>query len=348
MSSMPNTLAWGIIGTGAIAGDFAQALRASRRCSVVSVSGTSREKAEAFAQRFELPRAARSLEELLADPGVGAVYVATPHPAHEASAMRAIAAGKHVLCEKPLTVDAGSSARLIEAARMQGVFLLEAYMYRSHPIMERLLSALNEGAIGTVRHVSADFTFRAERDPKGRLFDPAQAGGGILDVGGYPMSFARLLAGLRESKPFAEPTSLQASGIIGPTGVDEHAAALLEFQSGMTASISCGIHGEIGRAARIAGDAGHIQFDAPWTPQGGRHGLRNSFVIHRAGARPETVSVECDKATYAIQAELVLDSLPAQEAAWPAMTWADTLGNMRALEAWRAAVDRRAIKLDQA
>jgi len=342
---MPQHLTWGIIGTGAIAGDFAQALRGSQRCSVVSVAGTSADKALAFARRFELPRAARSVEELLADPEVAAIYVATPHPAHEASALRAIAARKHVLCEKPLTVDASSSARLVEAALMHGVFLLEAYMYRSHPILERLLSVLNAGAIGTIRHVHADFTFRAERDPKGRLFDPAQAGGGILDVGGYPMSFARLIAGVREGKPFSEPVSLQASGIIGPTGVDELASALLRFESGMTASISCGVHFDVGRSARIVGDAGYIRFDAPWTPEGGRHGLENSFLVCRANAEPETVSVRCDKATYAIEAELVLDSLPAQEAAWPAMTWADTLGNMRALDAWRAALESTGVRL---
>ena len=342
---MRSNLTWGIIGTGAIAGDFAQALRGSQRCSVVSVAGTSAEKASAFARRFEVSRAACSVEELLADPAVMAIYVATPHPAHEVNALRAIAAGKHVLCEKPLTVDFASSARLIEAARLRGVFLLEAYMYRSHPILSRLVNVLREGAIGTIRHVQADFTFRSERDPKGRLFDPAQAGGGILDVGGYPMSFARLIAGVRENQPFAEPVSLQASGIIGPTGVDELATALLRFESGMTASISCGVHFDLGRSARIAGDAGYIQFDAPWTPQGGRHGLENSFQVCRANAEPETVSVRCDQATYAIEAELVLDSLPAQEAAWPAMTWADTLGNMRALDEWRAALERAGTRL---
>ena len=342
---MARSLSWGIIGTGAIAGDFARALRGSARCTVLNVAGTSYDKSLTFARHYELPRAARSVEELLADPDVSAVYVATPHPAHESCALRAIAAGKHVLCEKPLTVDAASSARLIDAARASGVFLMEAYMYRSHPILERLLSALSSGVIGTIRHVQADFSFRSERNPHGRLFDSAQAGGGILDVGGYPMSFARLIAGVRENKHFCEPTALQASGIIGPSGVDELATALLEFESGMTASISSGVHFDVGRSARILGDGGYIQFDAPWTPRGGRHGLENSFVICRVGRESETVGVRCDQATYAIEAELVADSLPAQEAAWPAMTWDDTLGNMQALDAWRAAVDHRGTRL---
>ncbi len=342
---MTPSLKWGIIGTGAIAGDFARALRGSKRCSVVSACGTSPEKARAFAERFELPRAARSLEELLADPDVAAVYVATPHPAHEANALAAIAAGKPVLCEKPLTANAASTARVIDAARARGVFLMEGYMYRCHPIFQRLIAVLRDGAIGTVRHIRADFTFREERSEAGRLFDLAKAGGGILDVGGYPMSFARLIAGLVHNQPFAEPVTIQASGILGPTGVDELASALLEFESGLTASLTCGVHFDVGRSARVVGDAGHIQFDAPWTPRGGRHGLENSFVIQRPGREPETIAVHCEQATYAIEAELVADCLPAPEATWPAMTWADTLGNMRALDTWRAAVEMRGLRL---
>ncbi len=342
---MTRTLTWGIIGTGAIAGDFALALRGSERCHVRSAAGTSAEKARAFAERHELPHAAASLAELLADREVEAVYVASPHTSHESNALQAIAAGKHVLCEKPMTIDSVSSQRLIAAARAAGVFLLEAYMYRSHPILRRLLDVLRDGAIGTIRHVQASFTFRAERDPHGRLFDPARAGGGILDVGGYTMSFARLIAGVRNDQPFCEPIALRATGIVGPTGVDELASALLEFPSGMTANLTCGVHFDVGRSARIVGDNGYIQLDAPWTPEGGRHGLEGSFVIWRPSREPETVRVRCDQATYAIEAELVLDSLPAQEAAWPAMSWADTLGNMRALDTWRAAIDDAAVRL---
>ena len=335
---MTASLNWGIIGTGAIAADFARALRGSKRCFVVNCCGTSFEKARAFGERFEPPRAARSLEELLADADVEAVYIATPHPAHEANALAAIRAGKHVLCEKPISVDAASTERILAAAQANGVFLMEAYMYRCHPIFQRLVATLRTGVIGAIRHVRADFTFREERNPTGRLFDPVKAGGGILDVGGYPMSFVRLVAGLASGKPFAEPVRLQASGLIGPTGVDELASALLEFDSGLTASLTCGVHFDVGRSARIVGELGHIQFDAPWTPQGGRHGLENSFVVHRAGHESEIFAVRCEQATYAIEAELVLDSLPSREASWPAMTWADTLGNMRALDAWRAAL----------
>src|SRR5262245_53005397 len=120
---MKNTVNWGVIGTGGIAGDFAEALKLSRRCRAVNVVGSSPAKARAFAERFAVPRAAGSLEDLLADREVEAVYVATPHPLHEAQTLACIAAGKAVLCEKPMTVDAAGTLRLIEAARAAGVFL---------------------------------------------------------------------------------------------------------------------------------------------------------------------------------------------------------------------------------
>jgi predicted dehydrogenase len=335
---MKNELRWGVIGTGGIASDFTESLRLSERCRVVNVTGTSPAKARAFAERFELPAHAGDLDALLADPAVEAVYVATPHPSHEAQALAAIAAGKHVLCEKPITVDAAGAARVIEAARARGVFLMEAFMYRCHPLLRTLLSRLKEGAIGQLRHVRADFGFRVPRDPKGRLFDPALGGGGILDVGGYPVSLARLLAGLVEGRPFAEPVKVQSVGVIGPTGADEVATTLLTFRSGMTAQCTSAVHHAVGTTTLLFGEEGQILLPDPWIPGGNRHALETGFTILRDGQAPESVVIRADKATYAIEAELVADTLPGVEAAWPAMSWADTLGNMRVLDAWRAAL----------
>jgi predicted dehydrogenase len=335
---MQSELRWGLIGTGGIASDFAQALRRSNRCRVVNVVGSSPAKARAFAERFALPAHAGDLDALLADPAVDAVYVATPHPAHERQALAAIAAGKHVLCEKPLTVDAGGTARVIDAARARGVFLMEAFMYRCHPLLRTLLSRLKEGVIGRLYHVRADFGFRATRDPKGRLFDPVLGGGGILDVGGYPVSLARLLAGMLEGRPFAEPVQIQATGTIGPTGADELATALLTFRSGLTAACTCAVRHAVGTTTLLLGEEGNILLPDPWIPGGDRQALETGFTILRDGRPPESVVTRAEKATYAIEAELVADTLPGVEAAWPAMSWADSLGNMRVLDAWRAAL----------
>jgi predicted dehydrogenase len=336
---MKDKLQWGVVGTGGIASDFVEALARSERCRVVNVAGSSPAKARAFADRWRLPAAADGLPALLADDAVDAVYIATPHPLHQSQALAAIAAGKHVLCEKPLTLDAESAARVIEAARAKKVFLMEAFMYRCHPLLRTLLARLSDGIIGKLRHVRADFGFRVPRDPAGRLFDLALGGGGILDVGGYPVSFARLMAGFSQSVPYAEPVDLRASGVIGPTGADELASAFLTFASGLTAEVTSAVHHDVGTTTVLFGEEGKIVLPDPWIPGSRRQGLESHFIIVRDGAAgPETVTVRTDKATYAIEADLVAETLPAVEAAWPAMGWLDTMGNMRTLDAWRSAL----------
>jgi predicted dehydrogenase len=329
-------LRWGLIGTGAIASDFVTALRGSSRLLVVDVAGSAPEKSRAFAARWGIPSHAPTLDHLLANAEVEAVYIGTPHPAHEEQALACIRAGKHVLCEKPMTVDAASTERVVEAARQAGVFLMEAYMYRCHPLMRELTKRLADGAVGTLRHVRADFGFRTSGSRSGRLFDPALGGGSILDVGGYPVSFARLVAGLVEGAPFAEPVEVFGSASLGPTGVDELASAELVFSSGFTAEVKSAIRHDVGTAVVVYGDAGKVVLPNPWLPRGNRQGLESEFTIFRDGRAPENVVVRTREATYAIEAAVVADTLPRTEPDWPAMNWADTLGNMRVLDRWRS------------
>ena len=334
---MTGPLRWGVVGTGGIAADFCEALTHSC-CEVVNVAGSSPDKARAFAARFGVAAWSNGLAELLAAPGIDAIYIATPHPLHEPQALASIAAGRHVLCEKPLTMDERSAARVIAAARRAGVFLMEAYMYRCHPLLAELLSRLNDGAIGPIRHVRADFGFRAPRAAGHRLFSPSLGGGSILDVGGYPVSFARLVAGVVERVPFAEPVALTASGLIGPTGVDELASAHLTFASGFTASVTSAVSYDVGTSATVFGEHGRIELPNPWIPSGSRQALETGFTIYRNGRDPEAVTIRTDKPTYAIEAEYVAHALPATEPRWPAMTWADTLGNLRVMDAWIASL----------
>jgi predicted dehydrogenase len=329
-------LGFGIVGTGGIAADFVRALRGSKRCFVRGVAGSSPEKAKAFAARYDLGFAAPSYAELLARPEIQAIYIATPHSLHQDNALEAILAGKHVLCEKPLTVDAASTQRVIEVARTRGTFLMEAFMYRCHPLLAALVKELRAGTIGDVRHVSAAFGFRAPRNPGGRLFRRTLGGGAILDVGCYPMSLARLVAGVAAGGEIAEPVSVAGTGFIGPTGVDEVASAVLRFESGMTAELSCAIFHDLGTRVVIYGERGRLIMQNPWLPSGERHGRASSLVVQVEEKQPQAVEVRANSASYALEAELVQRSLPAQEAPWPAMTWADTLGNMKALDAWRS------------
>jgi predicted dehydrogenase len=337
---MKPELGFGVVGTGGIAADFCEALSRSGRCRVLDVCGTSGEKAEAFARRFGLPSASSELSQLLSNTRVDVVYIATPHPLHEAQALECIAHGKAVLCEKPLTLDSQSSARVIEAARARGVFLMEAFMYRCHPVIPALLSRLQAGGIGELRHLRADFGFRVPRDPQNRLFDVKLGGGGILDVGGYPMSLARLLAGIVVGSPFAEPTRLHAVGYVGPTGADELATAVLQFDSSFSANLTCSVHHRVGTRAVLFGEVGQIVLEDPWLPGGSRKGLSSSFTIRREGQSEQVVEVTAERPVYALQAELIADTLPDLEPPWPAMNWADSLGNMQALDAWRDALAR--------
>jgi hypothetical protein len=150
------------------------------------------------------------------------------------------------------------------------------------------------------------------------------------------MSFARLIAGCCERAPFANPTRLDAIGCIGPTGADELGTALLSFASGFSAQATCGVFHDVGASAVVFGEGGKIVLPTPWIPKGGRQSLESSFVIHRDGHEPEEVRVRTLLPTYGIEAELVAEVWPGLEAPHPAMSWADSLGNMQALDTWRA------------
>ncbi|WP_437670168.1 Gfo/Idh/MocA family protein [Sorangium sp. So ce131] len=330
-------LGFGVIGTGGIARDFTRALQDSQRCRVVNVAGTSASKARTFAAEWGLRASSRTVEELLEDPLVDAVYVASPHSAHEQHALASLAAGKHVLCEKPLTLDAASTQRVIAEAVRRRRFLMEGFMYRCHPMLRGLLECLKGGAIGRILHLRADFGFRANRD-SGRLFDPARGGGSVLDVGSYPVSFARLLAGVSEGAPFAEPTKLSAWGRFGPTGAVELASAAMTFPSGFTAEVTSAIAYAIGTTAVIHGERGRIVLPDPWIPGGDRQGCQNTFTVHRDGHTPQELTFPTESSVHAIEAEIVADSLPGLEPEWPAMSWADTLGNMHVMDTWRDAL----------
>src|SRR5262249_31882959 len=151
----------------------------------------------------------------------------------------------------------------------------------------------------------ADFGFRKARDPGNRLYALELGGGAILDVGCYPASFARLVAGVAAGARFAEPTRVQATGLRGPTGADEQAAALLTFASGVTATISTAIHHALGRSAVVFGEEGHVVVPDPWAPESHRHGTKTSFTIHRDGREPELVAFDTERDSYALEAEFV-------------------------------------------
>src|SRR6266498_2977274 len=220
MTPMTDRMGWGILATGAIARTFARGVAHSRTGRLVAVGSRWLESAQKFAAEFQIPHIHGSYEALLADPQVQAIYIATPHPLHALWAIRAAEAKKHILVEKPIGLNHAEAMAIIEAARANDVFLLEAYMYKCHPQTRKLVELIRDKAIGDVRVIQATFSFHWPKpwNPDSRLTCNALGGGGILDVGCYPVSMARLIAGAATGAAFAEPVQIKGLGHVGPTG----------------------------------------------------------------------------------------------------------------------------------
>lgn len=329
---MVETLRWGILGTGRIARQFAAALATARHGDLVAVASRS---AVGDVPEFGGARIHVGYPALLADPDVDAVYIATPHPAHAEWAIKAAEAGKHILCEKPIGLNEAEAGAMIDAARRHDVFLMEGFMYRAHPQTEALVELIRSGIIGEIRLVQASFGYFKAFDAAARQYAPGLGGGGILDVGCYPVSMCRLIAGAVVGKPFAEPTSVAAAGHLGATGVDEWTAGILQFAGGLICQVSTSVALPQDNMVRIFGTLGQIELASPWFCSG-REGGRSTISVTLAGGERRETVVETNEWLYAIEADHVAEHIAARQA--PAMTWDDTLGNMRALDRWRAAI----------
>ena len=250
---MSEKIKWGILGPGGIAHKFATAVKAIPDAEIVAVGSRDRQRANAFADTFDVPHRHGSYVELANNPEVDVVYVATPHPFHKACAMLCLEAGKAVLCEKPFTVDAEQAETLIACAGKHQQFLMEAMWTRFIPVMVKVREWLADGVIGEPRMLTADFGNRVvltAENMKGRLFAPELAGGALLDIGVYTVSLASMVFGV--------PTQITSLAHIGETGIDEQAAILLSYDAGQIASLSCAITTRTSQDARIFGTEGAI------------------------------------------------------------------------------------------
>ncbi len=332
-------LRWGLIGTGVIARTFAQGVQHSQHGVLVAVASRSQEKAEQFGRAFGIPHRHGSYEALLADPDVDAVYISTPHPFHAIWAIRAAEAGKHILCEKPLALNYPQAMAVIEAALEHDVFLMEAFMYRCHPQIQKLIALLQSGVIGSVGVIRATFSFRAPFRADHRLFSNALGGGGILDAGCYPVSMARLIAGVALQKPqgFADPIAVQGVGKLNPvTGVDEYAVGVLRFEGDIVAQVACGVALQQRNVVHIFGTEGSLLLTSPWVPA--LRGGSVDIVLERYGEPRQLIPVRTDAWLYALEADTVAEHIARRQAPFPAMSWDDTLGNMRTLDCWRQSI----------
>jgi predicted dehydrogenase len=245
------TVSWGILGCGTIAGKFASSIAALDDTPLIAVASRTPDKARKFAEKWHVPVYYDNYEELVASKDVDAIYVATTHNFHHDNISLALEHGKHVLCEKPFTVNAREAAQLIKLARSRKLFLMEGMWTRFLPAMVQLRQWLAEGVIGDIRQVRADFGFRNDLDPANRLFNLELAGGALLDAGIYPLSFASMV--MRE-----KPQQIRALAAIGTSGVDEQSAYLLGYSTGRLALLSSAARTELDNRAEVIGTTGRI------------------------------------------------------------------------------------------
>jgi len=333
---MAKKLQWGLIGAGFIAREFADGVLGSETGELLAVAAREPDRAAVFAKEFGIERAYGGYQQLLDDPDVDAVYISTPHPMHAEWAVKAAEAGKHILVEKPVGVNYFEAVAQIDAAREHDVFLMEAFMYRCHPQIARLRELVQSGAIGKVKLVRASFSYRAGFDPNTRQYANDLAGGGILDVGCYPVSMARLIAGTAQGKLFEEPIDVKGAGHLGKTGVDEYAAAVLRFPGDLIAEVSTGIGLNMHdvQIVEIFGSDGKITLPDPWSPSRFNRDPTKIILNRHDEKTVETILVDAPKDLYGYEADEVGSNISKRQA--DAMSWDDSLGNMRVLDRWRA------------
>lgn len=334
---MDRPLRWGILGTGNIARQFAEAMPTARHGTVTAVGSRNAATAHAFATAYKIPEALKSYEELIRSTNVDAIYLSLPNSMHAEWTIAALRAGKHVLCEKPLARDANEAKNMFDEARRAGRLVMEAFMYRCHPQTRAVVDAVRSGAIGKVRLIRTSFCYRTRVIDGNIRFSRELAGGAMMDIGCYCVNFSRLIAG-------TEPTRIYAIGKLHETKVDVSASGVMDFPGGIQATFACGMDIQANNAASICGTEGYIEIPVPWKPP-----VRDAIWILGHSTPPrqdtgdskavpplETYKTTADVALYALEADQF--ALAVSNGAPLPVTEADTMGNMRALDSIRAQI----------
>lgn len=304
---------WGVLGCASFArSQTIPAMLAANKVELVGVASRDVRRAEEFRTEFGLAKAYGAYEELLDDPGIDAVYIPLPPGLHAAWSVKSLAAGKHVLCEKPFAASANEAVAVAAAARQSGRQVMEAFMWRFHPQHERALELVRSGAVGAVKLVRASFSFTMGRAPNVR-WDPVLGGGSTGDVGCYTVSAVRAYFGEEPRRVWAQATMDEESG------VDVSMAAILEFASGR-GLVDCGFDLPFRSGIEVVGDAGVMTIPSPWLP-----GSEAQIFLNGVG---QTVP---DANQYVLEFEHFSECIASDR---PARYGADdAVGQMRALDA---------------
>lgn len=318
---MKGVVRWGLLGTARINRRLIPAMRGASRSTIVAVASREHERADHYAREWQIPHAVGSYQALLERDDVDAVYVPLPNSLHVEWSLAAVAAGKHVLCEKPIALHPEEVVRLERAADAAQVVVAEGFMYRHEPLTRQVVALVREGAIGAVRTVTSGFTFALSRTGDVRL-DKSLGGGALLDVGCYPVSYACLLV---------NRDATDVAGVARRTsdGVDEEFTGLLRFPGDCTASIFAGFRAAYRTWLDVTGSEGWLRVPNPFKP-----GALETIELERFGER-QTIEVAGSAEPFVRQVEdfvgAVLDGTP------PAVSLAESRRVAGALAALAAA-----------
>ena len=314
---MSETLRWGILGTGMIAGKFAADLKSTSLGELSATGSRNQSSADGFAVEHG-GKGVVGYNVLVNDPEVDAIYNSLPNGLHAEWSIKAMQAGKHVLCEKPMARNTTEVEEMFRVSEKTGQVLVEAFMYRSHPAIQKLIDTVRGGELGQVKLIRSNFSFTREVMESDARYQVDHAGGGLMDVGCYCVNLARAVMG-------SEPTETACFAHIHEKGVDDYAAGLLRFGEKTLMTFTCGMTVHNDWTTYISGDDGEIEIQAPWFCDG-------TFKLTREG-KTEMIETKTDKPMYALEAEAFAAAV-AGETPW--ITKEDTLGNMKVLDQLRS------------
>ncbi|WP_413698540.1 Gfo/Idh/MocA family protein [Psychromonas sp. KJ10-10] len=318
---MSKTTHWGIIAPGGIAQQFAIGLTAVEGASLYSVAGRSIDKAQAFAEKHNAEKYYDDYQAFLADDKLDAIYIATPHPFHKEFAMMCLEAGKAVLCEKPIAMNESELSEMIECAKQNNVFFMEAVWTRFLPATVKIRQLLADKVIGEITRLTADFAFNASKEIR-RLYEPELGGGALLDVGIYPVNYATMILG-------NTPKQILSTAYLGETGVDERASIILDYGNGVMANLYCGITTFAKNEAVIYGEKGVITVHDFWQSQK----LRISYFDER---EDEVIELPHAQNGYCYEAQEVMSLLAENKKESEIMSLEDSMAVMQIMDKLRA------------
>lgn len=318
---MTKKIKWGVIAPGNIAQKFAESATALEEAEIVAVASRNPERAKEFAAKWSIPTTYDSYETLVNDPQVEAVYISSPHSFHAAQIVLALNAGKHVLCEKPITIRASQLQPLLELAEEKNLFLMEAMWSRHLPTYKKLKEWIDSGKLGEIKRIEADFSFAMDFDPEHRLFNPALAGGALLDVGVYPLNLAMWIMG---RKPDSHVSLCRKA----ESGVDAAATVTMQWDEGPMAILHMAIDVRGPRSAVVSGTKGMVEMPMPF--YGGEK------IIFRNEHGREVFEEKHFKNGFDWQIIEAARCISGGKKESPNHTWAGTLTNMELMDEIRA------------